>query len=223
MGVAVSTLLIILPLLLKLLTRIFPKVLPKIAGLFGIGGAIAGGSAVAKAGFFGGAVVLLSKIWGWLSRFGGWIVGLFAAGGKLYFIRAALEFILLVFKSPVLLFFGLLGSAFFPTVIEKLFLLVGTAVMHIFIFFFGIAKNLFSQMSADQGGQAAFDEFQQLVLSSFDSLPPCFVQTMGYVHFIEDLGMIVTCMMLIFTVSVFRVMFGAFGVGKITGNSAGLF
>ena len=106
---------------------------------------------------------------------------------------------------------------------KNFFLLVGTVVMHIFVFFFGIAKKLFTDMASSEGGASAFDEFQQMVLSSFDSLPPCFVETMGYVHFIEDLGMIVTCMMLILTVSVFRVMFGAFGVGKITGNSAGLF
>ena len=220
MGALVSTLMVLSPLLIRILTRIAPKILPKFGGLFG---GAAAGSALARGGFFGGLIALISKVWGWLGRFPAWLVGLFAVGGRLYFIRAALEYILLVFKSPIVLFFGLLGSAFFPTILEKFFLLVGAAVMHIFVFFFGIAKKLFTDMAASEGGSSAFDEFQQTVLSSFDSLPPCFVETMGYVHFIEDLGMIVTCMMLILTVSVFRVMFGAFGVGKITGNSAGLF
>lgn len=219
MGTLIATLLTILPLLLPLLGKILPKIAPKLGGLFG--GAVAG-SAVAKGGFFAGVLAFLSRIWSVIGRFPKWLVGLFAAGGKLYFIRAALEFILVAFRSPVVLFFGLLSSAFFPTIIEKFFLLVGAAVMHIFVFFFGICKRLFTEMSAAEGGSPAIDEFKNAVLSSFNDLPPCFVSTMGYVHFLEDLGMIVTCMALILTISIFRVMFGAFGVGKITGNSAGL-
>lgn len=219
MGTLLATLLTLLPLLLPLFGKILPKIAPKIGGLFG--GAVAG-SAVAKGGFFAGVLALLSRIWGVVGRFPKWLVSLFATGGKLYFIRAALEFILVIFKSPIVLFFGLLTSAFFPTILEKLFLLIGAAVMHIFVFFFGICKKLFLDLSASEGGAGAIDEFKNAVLGSFQDLPPCFVKTMGYVYFLEDLGMIVSCMALILTISIFRVMFGAFGVGKITGNSAGL-
>lgn len=220
MGTVVATLLTLLPLLLPLFSRVLPKIAPKLAGLFG---GAAAGSVVAKGGFFAGVLSFLSRIWEVVGRFPKFLVGLFAVGGRLYFIRAALEFILVAFRSPVVLFFGLLSSAFFPTIIEKFFLLVGAAVMHIFVFIFGICKKLFTEMSASEGGATAIDEFKNAVLGSFNDLPPCMVSTMGYVHFLEDLGMIVTCMTLILTISIFRVMFGAFGVGKITGNSAGLF
>ena len=219
MGTVVSTLLIILPILLPLVGKVLPKIAPKLAGLFG---GAAAGSVIAKGGFFAGVLELLSKIWKVVGRFPKFLVGLFAQGGKLYFIRVALEFILGAFKSPVILFFGLLGSAFFPTILEMFFLLVGAAMMKIFIFFFGIVKKLFVDMSSSDGGAGVLDEFRQAIYGSFGDLPPCMVQTMGYVHLLEDLGMIVSCMALILTISVFRVMFGAFGVGKITGNSAGL-
>lgn len=219
MGTLIATLLTILPLLIPLFTRIFPKIAPKLAGLFG--GAVVG-STVARGGFFAGVIALLSKIWGVVGRFPKWLVGLFATGGKLYFIRAALEYILVAFKSPIVLFSGLLLSSIFPTILEKLFLLIGAAMMHIFVFFFGIAKKAFLDMSASEGGASAVDQFKEAVLGSFNTLPPCMVQTMGYIHFLEDLGMITLCMALILTISIFRVMFGAFGVGRITGNSAGL-
>lgn len=219
MGTLVATLLTLLPLLIPLISRVLPKVAPKLAGLFG---GAAAGSVVARGGFFAGIISLLSMIWGVVGKFPKWFVGLFEAGGKLYFIRAALEFLLVSFKSPIVLFIGLLLSSIFPTILEKLFLLIGAAMMHIFVFFFGIAKKLFTDMSAAEGGSPAIDQFKEAVLGSFQSLPPCMVQTMGYIHFLEDLGMITLCMALILTISIFRVMFGAFGVGKITGNSAGL-
>lgn len=223
MGTIIATVLTFLPLIIPIIERILPKLLPKIAAAIGIGGAVgAAGSTIAKGGAVAGIVALLSKIWGWLSRFPRFLYSLFAVGGKLYFFRAALEFLLLVFRSPVILLIGLVTSVIFPGIIEKVFLLVGTAMMHIFIFLFGIVKNLFMSMSASEGGSAAVDEFRNAVINSLQALPPCVRQVMGYLHFIEDLGLIVMCMSLILTISIFRVIFGAFGVGKITGNSHGL-
>lgn len=220
MATVIATLLTLLPLLIPLFQRLAPKILPKLAGLFGAGTLVAGGSMVAKGGAIAGIVAILSKIWGFLGRFPKFLVGLFAFGGKLYWFRGVLEFLLLVFKSPVVLLIGLVTSSIFPGILEKIFLVVGAAVMHIFVFLFGIAKKLFMKMSASEGGSPALDEFREAVYNSFSSLPPCMVKTMGYVHFVEDLGLITTCMMLILTVSIFRVMFGAYGVGKVTGNGA---
>ena len=220
MATVVATLLTLLPLLIPLFQRLAPKILPKLAGLFGARTLVAGGSMVAKGGAVAGILTILSKIWGFLGRFPKFLVGLFAFGGKLYWIRGVLEFLLLVFKSPVVRLIGLVTSSLFPGILEKIFLVVGSAVMHIFIFLFGIAKKMFMNMSSAEGGSPALDEFRDAMYSSFSSLPPCMVKVMGYIHFVENLGLITTCMMLILTVSIFRVMFGAYGVGKITGNGA---
>ena len=35
-------------------------------------------------------------------------------------------------------------------------------------------------------------ELQQIMGESIDSLPPCIVDIMGYMHFVEDVGMLIT-------------------------------
>lgn len=220
------------PIVKALLTKVIPKLLSRFRGVgrnltgnaAGLGGGalvlgdLALGDALKKGGAIGAIFLLLTRIWAWLGRFPAFLKGLFATGGVLYFLRPFFEFIVGLFKTPVLVFLALVTSAFFPTILEKIFLVTGAVCLKIFLFFFKIGKQAFigAVNSAGDGG-GIVDEFRDAVLGSFDELPTCMIQTMGYIHFIEDLGMIVTTASLLAIVSAFRIVYGAFGGVKPLG------
>lgn len=229
---AISWLVVLGPLLLALLKKIVPKILSRIRGvggkltgnmegLGGVGGWVAAdlalGDTIKKTGAIGAVLLMLTRFWGWMSRFPSFLKSFFEVGGALYFLRPVLEFLLGIFKTPILLFLSLLGSAYFPTVLEKMFLLVGAATMKVFLSIFKIGKNVFQSAVNNVGQGGAVNEFKDAILGSFDQLPPCFISVMGYVHFIEDLGMLVTTATLLIIVSVFRVVYGSFGGVKPLG------
>lgn len=224
---AISWIVVIGPILVPILKKVIPKILSKIRGVggkltgnmegLGAGGWVAAdlalGDTVKKAGAVGAILLMLTRFWGWMSRFPSFLKSFFEVGGALYFLRPLLEFVLGIFKTPVLLFISLLASAYFPTVLEKIFLLVGAATMKIFLTIFKMGKNVFNAAvdSMGQNGGGAINEFRDTILGSFDQLPPCFISVMGYLHFVEDLGMLVTTASLLIVVSVFRVVYGSFG------------
>lgn len=222
----ISWLLLLGPVIKALLTKVLPKIFSRLRGVGGkltgnaegLGGGtlvlgdLALGETIKQTGAIGAVLLILTRIWGWLGRFPSFLKGLFDAGGALGFLRPLLEFIVGMFKTPVLVFFSLLVSSFFPTVLEKLFLVVGAVGMKIFLYFFKIGKTVFTTALEDAGGEGGVvDEFRDAVLGSFDELPPCMVNVMGYVHLIENIGMLVTTATLILLVSVFRVVYGSFG------------
>lgn len=223
----ISWLLVLGPLIKALITKVIPKLLSKWRGVGGkltgnaegLGGGplvlgdLALGDAMQKTGILGAIFILITRIWGWLGRFPTFIKGLFDTGGALFFLRPAFDFLIGIFKTPVLLFISLMVSSVFPTILEKFFLLVGAVAMKIFLFFFKIGKNVFSQAAQDIGSEGGVvDEFRSAVLDSFDQLPHCMVDVMGYVHLLENLGLIVSTAMLLLIVSVFRIVYGSFGV-----------
>ena len=69
-----------------------------------------------------------------------------------------------------------------------------------------------AMQSAGSDGGNAIDEFRDAILGSFDEFPPCMIQTMGYLHLVEDLGIVFTCISVLVIVSVFKTVYG---VGKI--------
>ena len=223
---------IIFALAKKFLPKLFSRIGGKVKGLTGnaeglggAGGTLVGAdvllsSTMAKSGAIGVIVVILGRIWGWCSRFTGWFKGLFEAGGTLAFIRPVLEFLLGCFKTPILLGLSLVVSSIFPTFLEKIFLTVGAVCLHIFLWIFKLGKNAFlgAMEHAGSDGGSAISEFRDTVLGSFDELPPCMVEVLGYLHLVEDLGLIVTTASLIALVSVFRIVYGGF----VTGNRFGL-
>ncbi|MBR3073600.1 hypothetical protein [Fibrobacter sp.] len=223
---AISWLILLGPIIKALVTRVIPKLLSRLRGVGGkltgnaegLGGGVtvlgdlALGEAVTRTGAIGAVLLVLTRIWGWLSRFPAFLKGLFDVGGVFGFLRPLLEFIVGMFKTPVLVFFSLLISSYFPTILEKFFLLVGATGMRLFLFFFKIGKNVFTSMSSSIGQNGGpLDEYRDAVLGSFDELPPCFVSVMGYLHLLENLGMLVTTATLLLLVSVFRVVYGSFG------------
>lgn len=223
---AISWIVLLAPIIKALITKVLPKLFSKLRGVGGkltgnaegLGGGtlvlgdLALGESIRQTGAIGAVLLILTRIWNWLGRFPTFLKGLFDAGGVLGFLRPLLEFIVGMFKTPVLVFFSLVISSFFPTILEKVFLVVGAVCMKIFLYFFKIGKNVFTSALEDAGGQGGVvDEFREAVLGSFDDLPPCMVNVMGYLHLLEDLGMIVTTATLILLVSVFRVVYGSFG------------
>ena len=221
MATVLGWILMLAPLALPLLKKVLPKILGKFGGLMGglMGGSAVGGT-VAKAGILATIVGFLGSIVSWLKRFPAWLKPLFATGGSLYFIRAIVMYLLNIVKTPVLLGIMLVTSAIFPTFVEKIFLVVGAVCLRIFLWFFKMGKGVLlgALGSAGSGGDSALDEFRDTVLGSFDELPPCMVDIMGYLHLVEDLGLIVTTAAILALVSVFRIVYGGF----ITGNRYGL-
>lgn len=224
---AIGWIIMLFPIIKAFFVKVLPKLISKIRGVGGkltgnaegLGGGtlvlgdLALGEAMQKTGLLGAIFILITRIWGWLGRFPSFVKGLFADGGVLAFFRPALEFLVGTFKTPVLVFFSLFVSSLFPNIIEKFFLLVGAVSMKIFLFFFKIGKGVFSR-AADQigSGDGVVDEFRSAVLDSFDELPSCMVDVMGYVHLIENLGLLISTALLILVISVFRVVYGSFGV-----------
>lgn len=210
MGTVIGWILMLAPLLLPLLKKVLPKLFTKLGVLLGglLGGAAVGG----KVGVFAKIVGALAFLFSWLKRFPGWLKGLFAVGGVLHFLRVIVVYLLCVVKTPILLLIMLVTSAFFPTFVEKIFLVVGSVVLRIFLWFFKLGKNVFLTALEDAGsdGGSAVDEFRDAVLTSFDELPPCMVEIMGYLHLVEDLGIIVTTATILALVSVFRIVYGGF-------------
>lgn len=223
---AISWIVLLAPIIKALITKVLPKLFARIRGVGGkltgnaegLGGGalvlgdLALGESLKQTGAIGAVLLMLTRIWGWLGRFPAFLKGLFAEGGALGFLRPLLEFIVGMFKTPVLMFFSLVVSSMFPTILEKIFLVVGAVGMKIFLYFFKIGKTVFTSTLESAGGEGGVvDEFRDAVLGSFDELPPCMINVMGYLHVIEDLGMIVTTATLILLVSVFRVVYGSFG------------
>lgn len=216
----IGWILLLAPLIKPFFTRFIPWVGAKIGlggkALIGAGGTVAAGeaigSAVTKVGALGAIVTVLARIWSWLGKFPLWLKGLFEVGGILYFIRPFCTFLVGFARTPILLFIGLVTSAFFPTVIEKIFMIFGALALKIFLFIFKLGKKAFlgAVNSSDGGGQ--LDEFRDAILGSFDELPQPLIDVMGYLHLIEDLGMILATVTLLAVVSAFKVVYGGFFV-----------
>lgn len=215
MATVVGWLLVLLPLIWKLVAKGIPALFRLIARLAGKGKQFVGpvpttiGSAFKFGGILSGLMMILAKMWGWMSRLPGWLKISFGAGGLLWPIRWILNFIIMGFKNPFLILISLVASAFFPTILEKIFLVFGAVTLKIFLLFFRLGKAAFlgAMSSGGSGGTNTIDTLREMIIGSFDELPPCMVQTMGYVHFIEDLGIIMSTVTLLIIVSVFRVVY----------------
>ena len=211
MATVIGWLLMILPFVLPLLKKVLPKLFLKLGALIGglLGGSAAG---AAKVGVLATVVGFLAKIVSWLSRFPAWLKGLFAAGGAMAWASPFFLFLLNLAKTPILLGIMFVVSSIFPTFIEKIFLVVGAVCLRMFLWIFKLGKGVFvgALNQAGSSGGSVVDEFRDSVLNSFDELPPCMVEIMGYLHLVEDLGLIVTTAALLAIVSVFKIVYGGF-------------
>lgn len=176
MPVIVDILLIVVPILIPIIRTILPKLMPKLLSAFG------------KAGLFALILSKVSSIWGWFRAFPKFFVSLFEVGGKLYKFRVIAYGIRMILKSPIVLVLGLVLSSLFPGVVEKIFLVIGAVSLKLAIKMMMWGKSILDD--ADESN--SIEELRDVLGDSADLLPSCMVDILGYLHLIEDLGMIIT-------------------------------
>lgn len=145
--------------------------------------ATAGGAVGAKA-----AVQTASAI----SRFPKWSLSLLEKGGKLYFLRVIFSALRHSLRAPIIFAILALISAFCPTVFEKLFLVIGAVFAKLGLMFLKWSTSMISGMDENNT-----EELFDILGSSAQGLPPCMIDVLGYLHMIENLGMIIATLVFI--------------------------
>lgn len=175
----------VVTLLWPILKKVFPKLAPKLSGGLGkVGAAVGVTSAV------GAASSVTSKIYNWLLKFPSWFVGLFKSGGSLHFIFEFCRKLKNSLGWRVIFFVLFMLGTWFDTIFEFFFLIIGGVSMRILTM---ITKWAFSkQMSEDNT-----ETLKTIMGDSIDNLPPCMIDVMGYLHLVENLGMIVSTLVFI--------------------------
>ena len=157
----------------------------------GIGAMIAG--AAGRAGVLGKICAGLMAVYWFVRRLpiaflkiklGSGILGKIFSG-----IRWALN---MGFKFPVIMFITLVLSQVFPSLLEKIFMLIGAVAIKISVMLFG---KIMSAMEDSNN----MDMINSIVGDSLDAMPPCLIDVLGYMHIVEDLGMIISTLVLIMT------------------------
>lgn len=145
----------------------------------------------ATAGGMAGAKAAVGTA-GALSKFPAWFVSLFEQGGKFYTIRKVLSLIRHSISAPVI--FAIVGllSIFAPTIFEKIFLIIGAVFAKIGLMFLKWSTSMIEGMDENNT-----DTLFEILGSSADSLPPCMIDILGYLHMIENFGMIISTLIFI--------------------------
>lgn len=181
MSVVIGWLIPLLPLIWSLLTKVFPKLLPAVISVAG------------RAGVIGAICAILVKIYQFLIGVPVWIGTLFKGVGPIGAIFVAIRFILSLFmRFPVIMGFTLLLSQYYENILEKIFLTVGAMSIKIALIFVKWGKNFIDNMKENN-----IAELKEILGDSIDGLPPCTIDVMGYLHFVEDVGMIVSTLVFI--------------------------
>lgn len=95
-------------------------------------------------------------------------------------------------KFPVIMFITLVGSQIFPGLLEKCFLIIGAIAIK-------IVMKLFTHVMDAMEDYNNMDMLNQIVGDSLDNMPPCLIDVLGYMHIVEDIGMIIGTLVLIIT------------------------
>lgn len=129
---------------------------------------------------------------GALSKFPHWFVSLFEKGGKLYGFRRVFSLLRHGVRAPIIFAITALISAFCPTIFEKLFLVVGAVFAKLGLMFLKWSTSMISGMDENNT-----EELFSILGDSASNLPPCMIDILGYLHMIEDLGMIISTLIFI--------------------------
>ena len=176
MAAVIGWLLTLLPIIWAIASKAMPKLIPGAIALAGRTGVIAI------------ICTVIVKIYQFLIGIPGFFVNVFKGAGAFGAIFFAIRYILgLLLRFPVLMGFVLVMGQYFPTLLEKIFLVVGAVSIKIALIFVSWGKSFVDNMQ-----QNNMAELQQIMGESIDSLPPCIVDIMGYMHFVEDVGMLIT-------------------------------
>ena len=83
-------------------------------------------------------------------------------------------------------------SQYFTNLIEKIFLVVGAVSIKIALIFIKWGKDFFMNL-----GENHTEELKTVLGDSVAQLPPCMVDVMGYMHLVENIGMLVTTLIFV--------------------------
>lgn len=78
-------------------------------------------------------------------------------------------------------------SEYFSNLIENIFLIVGVVSIKIALVIVKWGKDFIASVP-----QNNLNELKTIMGNSVESLPPCLVDVMGYMHFVENIGMLVS-------------------------------
>lgn len=151
---------------------------PAAKRVLGLGAPVAAGAVGAKAAV---------ESAGMFSKIPKWFVSLFEKGGKLRWMRDIAFFLKNSISAPVIFAIMFVLSAYFPTVAEKIFLVVGAVFAKFGLMFMKWASG----MAAD-ATENNTEDLYEIMGETVDVLPPCFIDVLGYCHLVEDLGMIIS-------------------------------
>ena len=181
MSIVIGWLLPLLPLLWSFVTKVLPKLVPGILSIAG------------RAGVLGTICAILAKIYKFCVGLPVWIASIFKGVGPIGSIFVAIRFIISLFaRFPFVVGITLVMSQYFPGIIEKIFLVVGAVSIKIALIFVKWGKSFIDNMKENN-----IEELKELMGNSVDSLPPCMVDLMGYMHFVEDVGMLVSTLVFV--------------------------
>lgn len=181
MSVVIGWLIPLLPLIWSFVVKALPKLVPSIISVAG------------RAGLIGTICAILVKIYTFIVGIPVWIGSLFKGVGPIGAIFVAIRFILSLFmRFPVIMGFTLLISQYYENILEKIFLTVGALSIKVALIFVKWGKHFIDNMKENNVA-----ELREILGDSIDGLPPCTVDVMGYLHFVEDIGMIVTSLVFV--------------------------
>ena len=180
-GTICSWVISFLPIIWWLCSKAFPRIIPGLVSLMGKGGVIAA---------ILGAIVGIYK---WVKHLSIVLLAIKLGSGPLGRIFSAIKWILnFAFKFPVIMGITLVGSQIFPGLLERIFLLVGAVSIKIGLVLFGNVMKLINNSAENNTGL-----LNTVIGESADQLPPCLVDVMGYMHVVEDIGLVVSTAILI--------------------------
>lgn len=181
LGVIMGWIVPLLPVIWWLARSFLPKLVPSLVTLMGRGGVIAA------------ILSVLVGIYKWFKHLSIVLLAIKLGSGPLGRIFSAIRWILNVtFKFPVIMGLTLVLSQIFPGLLERIFLIVGALSVKIGLVVFGNVMRLINDSAENNT-----EQLTAIIGQSVDQLPPCLVDVMGYMHLVEDIGLIVSTAILI--------------------------
>ena len=119
----------------------------------------------------------LFKAKGKWAQFPKFFVSLFEKGGKLRWVRDIAFFLKNTISGPVILGIMFVLSAFFPTLAEKIFMIVGAVAMKLAIVMVRWGSNVLSNAPENN-----VQELYTILGTTVDGIPHCFIDILGYYH-----------------------------------------
>lgn len=176
-----SWLLTFLPIIWWVASKAFPRIIPGLIALVKSGGVI------------GSILYVVVGIIKWVKHISIKLLAIRLGAGVLGKIFTCIRYILnFMFRFPIIAGITLVLSQVFPTLWERIFLIVGAVSLKIALMLFGNVMRLINDSAENN-----IDTLNAIIGESADQLPPCMVDVLGYMHVVEDIGLIISTLILI--------------------------